>query len=64
MVSETEMGNSSFISKVLGNLDRLDRVGIESVVKRLAKERNLLDTLFHVIEDGLLVLDSDGVPPI
>jgi two-component system, sporulation sensor kinase E len=61
MVSETEMGNSSFISKVLGNLDRLDRVGIESVVKRLAKERNLLDTLFHVIEDGLLVLDSDGV---
>ncbi len=54
------MGNSSFISKVLGNLDRLDRAGIESVVRRLAQERNLLDTLFHVIEDGLVVLNSSG----
>lgn len=53
-------GNSSFISKVLGNLDRLDRKGIESVVKRLARERNLLDTLFQVLEDGLMVLDSEG----
>lgn len=54
-------GNSSFISKVLGNLDRLDRSGIETFVKRLARERSLLDTLFQVIEDGVLVLDREGV---
>lgn len=53
-------GNLSFISKVLGNLDRLDRSGIESFVKKLARERSLLDTLFHVIEDGVLVLDAGG----
>lgn len=53
-------GNISFISKVLGNLDRLDRNGIETFVKKLARERSLLDTLFHVIEDGVLVLDAEG----
>lgn len=52
--------NTSFISKVLGNLDRLDRSGIEAFVKKLAKERNLFDTLFQVIEDGVVVLDTEG----
>lgn len=51
---------SSFLEKVLGRLDRLDAEELQKVVWRLAQERNLLETLFNTIEDGLLVLDAEG----
>lgn len=51
---------SSFLDKVLGRLDRLDPEGLQKVVRRLAEERSLLDTLFNTIEDGVLVLDAAG----
>lgn len=51
---------SGFLDKVLGRLDRLDAEGLQHVVRRLAEERTLLDTLFNTIEDGVLVLDGEG----
>jgi PAS domain S-box-containing protein len=51
---------SSFLDKVLGRLDRLDAEGLEQVVRRLAQERRLLETLFNTIEDGVLVLKPGG----
>jgi PAS domain S-box-containing protein len=51
---------SSFLDKVLGRIDRLDSVGLQSVVKRLASERSFLETLFNTIEDGVLVVDENG----
>jgi PAS domain S-box-containing protein len=51
---------SSFLDKVLGRLDRLDAEGLEQVVRRLAQERHLLETLFNTIEDGVLVLKAGG----
>src|SRR5689334_13450213 len=51
---------SSFLDKVLNRLGRLDTEGLQSVVQRLASERSFLETLFNVIEDGVLVVDEDG----
>ena len=51
---------SSFLEKVLGRIGRLDAEGLQTVVKRLARERNFLETLFNAIEDGLVVVDEHG----
>jgi two-component system, sporulation sensor kinase E len=51
---------SSFLDKVLGRISRLDNEGLQTVVQRLARERNFLETLFNTIEDGVLVVDEDG----
>src|ERR1700722_2244104 len=51
---------SSFMDKVLGRIGRLDTEGLQTVVQRLARERNFLETLFNAIEDGVLVLDENG----
>jgi two-component system, sporulation sensor kinase E len=51
---------SSFLNKVLGRLGRLDAEGLQSVVQRLASERSFLETLFDIIEDGVLVVDPES----
>ncbi|HWD19689.1 MAG TPA: ATP-binding protein [Verrucomicrobiae bacterium] len=51
---------SSFLDKVLGRIGRLDTHGLQTVVQRLARERNFLETLFNAIEDGVLVVDEQG----
>jgi PAS domain S-box-containing protein len=53
-------GKSSFINRVLGRIDRLNPEGLQTVVQRLARERNFLEMLFDTIEDGVLVLDRSG----
>lgn len=51
---------SSFLDKVLGRIERLDKEGLQTVVQRLARERSFLETLFNTIEDGVLVADAEG----
>ena len=51
---------SSFLDKVIGRIGRLDTEGLQTVVQRLARERNFLETLFNTIEDGVLVVDETG----
>ena len=51
---------SSFLDKVLGRIQRLDKEGLQTVVERLARERSFLETLFNTIEDGVLVVDEAG----
>jgi PAS domain S-box-containing protein len=51
---------SSFLDKVLDRIHRLDSEGLQTVVQRLARERNFLETLFNTIEDGVLVVDENG----
>lgn len=51
---------SSFLDKVLGRIQRLDKEGLQTVVERLARERSFLETLFNTIEDGVLVVDETG----
>jgi len=51
---------SSFLDRVLGRIGRLDAEGLQTVIQRLARERNFLETLFNTIEDGVLVVDERG----
>jgi PAS domain S-box-containing protein len=51
---------SSFLDRVLGRIGRLDAEGLQTVVQRLARERNFLETLFNAIEDGVVVVDEVG----
>ena len=48
------------LDKVLGKLDDLDEVNLGILVQRLANERKLLETVFDIIRDGILVLDDEG----
>jgi two-component system, sporulation sensor kinase E len=59
-MNRSSSNKSTFLDKVLGRLHRLDSEGLQSVVQRLARERNLLETLFNSIEDGILVVDEEG----
>jgi two-component system, sporulation sensor kinase E len=52
--------NSSFLDKILGRIDRLDTEGIQNVVQRLEDQRQLFETVFNVIEDGILVVNPKG----
>ncbi len=59
-LSRNKRNRPGFVEKVLGRLGRLDTQGLQTVVQRLARERNLLETLFNTIEDGILVTDEKG----
>src|SRR5690606_27101877 len=49
------------LDRVLGRLDNLDSVNLQNLVQRLARERNLLETVFHTIQEGILVITPAGV---
>ncbi len=51
---------TSFVDKVLGRLPRLDAENVRSLLHRLAEERSLLETVFHIVEDGIVVTSPDG----
>ena len=55
------MPRKSPLDKVLGKLEDLDEVNLSNLVQRLARERKLLETVFDVIRDGVLVLDQKGI---
>ena len=49
---------TSFFDRIAGRIDQLDAAGLQTVVARLARERDFLETLFDTIEDGVIVLDA------
>ena len=50
----------SGLDKILGRIEDLDSVNLGILVQRLARERKLQETVFNTIQDGILVIDSDG----
>lgn len=50
----------SSLDKVLGRLDRLDAAGLQTLVQRLARERTMLDAVFNILQEGVLVITADG----
>jgi len=50
----------SSLEKVLGRLDRLDATGLQTLVQRLARERTMLDAVFNILQEGVLVITADG----
>ena len=49
------------LDKILGRIEDLDSVNLGILVQRLARERKLQETIFNTIQDGILVIDADGV---
>ncbi len=50
----------SHLDRILGRLDDLDSVNLTILVQRLARERALLEAVFNTIQEGILVIDSEG----
>ncbi|MFP4069167.1 MAG: two-component system sensor histidine kinase NtrB [Verrucomicrobiota bacterium] len=51
----------SGLDKILGRIEDLDSVNLGILVQRLAKERKMQETVFNTIQDGIIVIDTDGV---
>lgn len=52
---------NSGLDKILGRVEDLDSVNLGILVQRLAKERKLQETVFNTIQDGILVIDTEGI---
>jgi len=49
------------LDRVLGRLDTLDSVNLANLVQRLARERGLFEEIFNTLQEGVLVIDPDGI---
>jgi len=49
------------LDKVLGRLDQLDSTDLHNLVQRLARERTFLESVFNTLQEGVLVVDADGM---
>ena len=49
------------LEKILGRIEDLDSVNLGILVQRLARERKMQETVFNTIQEGVIVIDSDGV---
>ncbi len=52
--------NPGFLDKLIGRLDKLDAGNLQTQFLRLAREKGLLETIFHAIHEGLIVLDGES----
>jgi PAS domain S-box-containing protein len=51
----------SSLDRVLGRLDTLDTVNLTNLVQRLARERGLFENIFNTLQEGVLVINANGV---
>jgi len=51
---------SAFWNKLIERLDKLDPGSVQTQFLHLASERGLLETIFHALREGILVLDAEG----
>ncbi|MDR0535223.1 MAG: PAS domain-containing protein [Puniceicoccales bacterium] len=51
----------SALDRILGRLPALDQPTLAILAQRLSSERDLLETVFDTIQEGVLVLDETGV---
>ncbi len=51
---------SSHLDRILGRIEDLDTDNLTTLVRRLVRERTLLETVFNTIQEGMLVVDRTG----
>ena len=51
---------AGFLDKLIERIDRLDPGSLQSQFLRLAGEKGFLETIFHAIQEGLIVVDGDS----
>lgn len=49
-----------FLDKLIARLDRIDPGRLQTHFLRLAQEKGLMETIFHAIHEGIIVLDRQG----
>jgi two-component system, sporulation sensor kinase E len=49
-----------FLDKLIERLDRLDPGSLQSHFLHLSREKGLMETVFHALQEGVLVLDGRG----
>lgn len=49
------------LDRILGRIDNMDTTTLAILAQRLARERSLLEAVFNTIQEGILVVDGDGV---
>jgi two-component system, sporulation sensor kinase E len=52
------MALSGFIDKLMSRIDRLDPGSLQTHFLHLAGQKGLLETIFHAIQEGIVVLDG------
>ncbi|HWA28048.1 MAG TPA: ATP-binding protein [Lacunisphaera sp.] len=50
----------SSLDRVLGRLDQLDEANLHNLVQRLVREREMLESVFNTLHEGVLVIDAYG----
>jgi two-component system, sporulation sensor kinase E len=51
---------SGFLEKLVARLDRVEPGEIQQIVTRLIQEKGFLENVFEALQEGLIILDSDG----
>lgn len=52
---------SLFIDKLIDRIDRVDPESLQAHFMHLAQERGLLETIFQSIQEGIIVIDGNGL---
>ncbi|MGF1484667.1 MAG: nitrogen regulation protein NR(II) [Opitutales bacterium] len=52
---------NTHLERILGRVDDLDESSLAILVRRLARERVLLESVFNTIREGILVIDREGL---
>lgn len=53
--------NRGFIEKLITRLDRLGPRQVQALVDSLVREKGFLENVFEALQEGVLILDPDGV---
>ncbi len=51
---------NSSLDRVLGRVEALDSVNLANLVQRLARERGLFEDIFNTLQEGVLLITTDG----
>lgn len=49
------------LDRILGKIEDLDPTNLTILAQRLAHERRLLEAVFNIIQEGILIIDSKGI---
>lgn len=52
---------SGFFDRLVARLDKLAPESLQAQMLRLAQERGFLETIFQTIQEGVIVIDNDGL---
>lgn len=52
---------AGFFDRVVSRMDKLDRESLQNYLSRLDQERGFLETIFQSIQEGVMVVDCNGL---